>query len=92
MKGRLGRVSPFQTTLECARDGDVKRKGKDDDAFKKPPFWFEEPLDDRYAAIANYYFAQALIPLEAAPGSSGRRQASLRIMAEQLVRGEPTAG
>ena len=82
VKGHWGRVSPFQTTLECARAGDVKRKSKDDDAFKKPPFWFEEPLDDRYAAIANYYFAQALIPLEAAPGSTGDKP-SCDVLAEQ---------
>jgi YidC/Oxa1 family membrane protein insertase len=75
IKGHFGRVSPFQTTLECARAGDVKRKSKDDDAFKKPPFWFEEPLDDRYAAIANYYFAQAIVPLDAAPGSTGDKPA-----------------
>jgi YidC/Oxa1 family membrane protein insertase len=82
VKGRWGRVSPFQTTLECARAGDIKRKSKDDDAFKKPPFWFEEPLDDRYAAIANYYFAQALVPLEATPGSTGDKP-SCAILAEQ---------
>jgi len=82
VKGRLGRVSPFLTNLECARDGDVKRKAKDDDAFKTPPFWFEEPLDDRYAAIANYYFAQALTPLEANPGS-GTEKPACGILAEQ---------
>jgi YidC/Oxa1 family membrane protein insertase len=83
VKGHFGgRVSPFQTTLECARTGDVQRKGKDDDAFKKPPFWFEEPLDSRYAAIANYYFAQALVPLEAAPGSPGDKPAC-GVLAEQ---------
>ncbi|MGD0675659.1 MAG: membrane protein insertase YidC [Polyangiaceae bacterium] len=71
VKGHLGRVSPFQTNLECARDSDVKRKSKDDDTFKKAPFWFEEPLDDRYSAIANYYFAQALVPREAEPGGGG---------------------
>ncbi len=69
--GHLGRVSPFQTSLECSRADGVKRKAKGDDTFKKPPYWFEEPLDDRYAAIANYYFAQALVPLEAAPGATG---------------------
>jgi YidC/Oxa1 family membrane protein insertase len=73
--GHWGRVSPFQTNLECARLDGVKRKTKDDDAFKKPPFWFEEPFADRYAAIANYYFAQALVPLEAAPGGGGEKPA-----------------
>ena len=69
VKGRLGRVSPFQTNLECARGKDVKRLNKGADEFKTG--WFSEPMVDRYAAIANYYFAQALVPLEAAPGVGG---------------------
>jgi YidC/Oxa1 family membrane protein insertase len=69
VKGKLGRVSPFQTDLECARGGDVKRLNKDAKEFETG--WYSEPLDDHYAAIANYYFAQALVPLEAAPGSGG---------------------
>jgi YidC/Oxa1 family membrane protein insertase len=69
VKGKLGRVSPFQTNLECARAGDIKRLNKGADEFKTG--WFSEPLVDRYAAIANYYFAQALVPLEAAPGVGG---------------------
>ncbi len=82
VKGKLGRVSPFQTGLECARKDDVERKTKDDKVFKSPPFWFEEPLVDRYAAIANYYFAQALVPLDVAPGESGDRPACA-VLAEQ---------
>ncbi|HTQ45797.1 MAG TPA: membrane protein insertase YidC [Polyangiaceae bacterium] len=73
VKGKLGRVSPFQTNLECARDNDVKRLNKGADEFKTG--WFGEPLVDRYAAIANYYFAQALVPLEAAPGVNGEKPA-----------------
>ncbi len=69
VKGKLGRVSPFQTNLECARGSDVKRLNKGASEFKTG--WFSEPLVDRYAAIANYYFAQALVPLEAAPGAGG---------------------
>ncbi|MGH7272038.1 MAG: membrane protein insertase YidC [Polyangiaceae bacterium] len=75
VKGKLGRVSPFQTDVECARDSKVERKRKDDKTFKAPPFWFEEPLVDRYAAVANYYFAQALVPLDVAPGESGPKPA-----------------
>jgi YidC/Oxa1 family membrane protein insertase len=73
VKGKLGRVSPFQTNLECARGSDVKRLNKGADEFKTG--WFSEPLVDRYAAIANYYFAQTLVPLEAAPGASGDKPA-----------------
>jgi YidC/Oxa1 family membrane protein insertase len=70
VKGKLGRVSPFQTNLECARDDEVKRLNKGASEFKTG--WFSEPLIDRYAAIANYYFAQALVPenLTAAEGGA----------------------
>jgi len=64
-KSHLGRVSPFVTELSCARDGDVTRKGKDD--FKDG--WFSEPLVDRYAAVSNYYFAEAIVPIVAAGGA-----------------------
>ena len=59
--------------------------------FQNPPFWFEEPLDDRYAAIANYYFAQALTPLEANPGS-GTEKPACGILAEQWYGASQTAG
>jgi YidC/Oxa1 family membrane protein insertase len=65
VKGKFGRVSPFQTGLECARGGDVKRLSKDASEFKTG--WYSEPLVDRYTAIANYYFAQALVPMEGGP-------------------------
>jgi len=73
VKGKLGRVSPFQTDLECARANDVKRLNKGADEFKTG--WYSEPLVDRYAAVANYYFGQALVPLEAAPGVGGDKPA-----------------
>jgi YidC/Oxa1 family membrane protein insertase len=59
VKGHFGRVSPFVTELSCARGKDVKRKGKDD--FKEG--WFSEPLVERFAAVSNYYFAQAIVPV-----------------------------
>jgi YidC/Oxa1 family membrane protein insertase len=78
VKGKLGRVSPFQTSLECARGNDVERKGKDDKAFKEPPFWFEQPLTDRYAAISNYFFAQAIVPVD-----EGADKPACAVLAEQ---------
>jgi YidC/Oxa1 family membrane protein insertase len=69
VESHLGRVSPFQTDLECARGGDVKRLGKDAKEFQTG--WYSEPLDDRFAAISDYYFGQALVPLSAAPGAGG---------------------
>jgi YidC/Oxa1 family membrane protein insertase len=73
VKGKLGRVSPFQTNLECSRAGEVKRLNKGADEFKAG--WYGEPNVDRYAAIANYYFAQAIVPSGAAPGVGGDKPA-----------------
>ena len=58
VKGKLGRVSPFQTELSCAQGKDITRKNKDE--FKEG--WQTVQGIDRYAAISNYYFGQALIP------------------------------
>jgi YidC/Oxa1 family membrane protein insertase len=80
VKGKLGRVSPFMTNLECARADEVKRLAKDASEFKSG--WFSQPLDDRYAAVANYYFAQAIVPLGAAPGVGGDKP-SCDVLAEQ---------
>ncbi len=80
VKGKLGRVSPFQTGLECAREDDVKRLSKGASEFKNG--WFTEPLLDRYAAVTNYYFAQALVPIEATPGANGDKP-SCDLLAEQ---------
>lgn len=57
VKGSLGRVSPFQTELSCAKQKDVTRKAKDD--FKEG--WHREADVDRYASINNAYFTQALM-------------------------------
>jgi YidC/Oxa1 family membrane protein insertase len=67
VKGHLGRVSPFMTELSCAKGKDVERKGKDDSDFKKRGWW-TLPDTDRYAAVSNYYFAQAIAPM---PDTSG---------------------
>jgi YidC/Oxa1 family membrane protein insertase len=75
IKGSLGRVSPFQTELSCARDKDVARKQKDD--FKEG--WFSEPLVDRYAAVSNYYFAEAIVPRDTATNG----KPSCELLAEQ---------
>ena len=80
VKGNFGRATPFQTNLECARGGDVKRLAKGASEFKTA--WYSEPLVDRYAAIANSYFSQALVPMEAAPGATGDKP-SCDIVAEQ---------
>lgn len=58
VKGSLGRVSPFLTELMCVNSDALERKGKDD--FKNGPFTLDGT--DRFAAVTNYYFGQALIP------------------------------
>jgi YidC/Oxa1 family membrane protein insertase len=90
VKGKLGRVSPFMTGLECARgvsgasfwqkDSEVKRLTKDASEFKTG--WYTEPLVDHYAAIANYYFAEALVPLDVASAEDGKKP-SCDVFAEQ---------
>jgi YidC/Oxa1 family membrane protein insertase len=84
VKGKLGRVSPFQTNLECARGDEVKRLNKGADEFKTD--WYSEPLVDRYAAISNYYFAQALVPLDTDAASGGTKP-SCDLMIEQWFSG-----
>ncbi len=60
--GFFGRQSPFITELSCAGGKEVTRKQKDD---VKEAAWIGTGID-RYAAVSNYYFAEALVPSEAA--------------------------
>lgn len=60
VKGGIGRVSPFLTDLMCASSDALERKERSD--FKKGPFTLDDA--DRFAAVTNYYFGQALIPAE----------------------------
>ncbi|MFO0664438.1 MAG: membrane protein insertase YidC [Polyangiaceae bacterium] len=66
VKGKWGRVSPFMTELSCANSGEVTRKNKDD--FKEG--WLHKEGTNRYGAVSNYYFGQALMPVGAAPTCS----------------------
>ncbi len=59
VKGSFGRVSPFQTDLTVASGEEVIRKPKGD--FQTG--WFEKDGVDRYVAVTNYYFAQAIVPV-----------------------------
>ncbi len=58
--GFFGRQSPFVTEVSCAGGKDVQRKSRDD--FKDGPFVLGSA--DRYAAVSNTYFAEALVPSE----------------------------
>ncbi len=86
VKGKLGRVSPFATELQCARDTEVTRKQKTD--FKEG--WFREPLDDRFAAVSNAFFAQAIVPAVAfAPNASqfAAMKPECALLAEDVLAG-----
>ena len=62
VKGKWGRVSPFMTELSCASSAEITRKNKDD--FKEG--WLHKDGTNRYAAVSNYYFGQAIIPTDGA--------------------------
>jgi len=73
IKGHFGRVSPFVSDLQCAHGSDIVRKSKDD--FKGG--WVDQADTDRFAAVSNYYFANALVP----QGAS----ATCQVLAEDWV-------
>ena len=77
-------MSPFQTGLECARGSDVKRLAKDASEFKTG--WYSEPLVDRYAAVANYYFAEALVPMDTGADSGGQKPSCDLLVQHDLPR------
>ncbi len=67
------RLAPFQTGLECARTDDKRRaQGEGRQDLQAAPVLVRgaarRPVR---AAIANYYFAQALVPLDVQPGEPG---------------------
>jgi YidC/Oxa1 family membrane protein insertase len=68
----LGRQSPFATEVACAHDGGkLVRKSLSDFSpkdFEKPEVesgWFVQKGTIEFAATANAYFSQAIVPLEA---------------------------
>jgi YidC/Oxa1 family membrane protein insertase len=63
VKGSLGRVSPWLTELSCAKQGEVVRKARED--FKDG--WISQASTNRYAAINNGYFTQALLVQDGNP-------------------------
>jgi len=67
----FGRQSPFTTEIACGHDGKLERKTLSDFGpkdFDKPEFekgWFMVRGSIEFAANANAYFAQAVVPLAA---------------------------
>jgi YidC/Oxa1 family membrane protein insertase len=87
----LGRQSPFTTEVVCAHDGGkLDRKSLSDFApkdFQKPEFeagWFVQrgPVD--FAATANAYFAQAIVPIEGPAAPACALQVEERWYREQF--------
>ncbi|HEU4407202.1 MAG TPA: membrane protein insertase YidC [Polyangiaceae bacterium] len=76
IEGGFGRQSPFVTQVECSRAGKLTRKLPGDFApkeFSKPEFkhgWLvPEGGAVDFAAVSNFYFSQALVPLAGPPGA-----------------------
>jgi YidC/Oxa1 family membrane protein insertase len=87
----LGRQSPFVTEVLCAYNaGKLDRKSLSDFApkdFEKPEFeggWFMQrgPID--FAATANAYFAQAIVPIEGPAAPACALQVEERWYREQF--------
>ena len=72
VESHLGRQSPFMTSVTCAVDKDTERKVIGDfepGDFKDEGFengWFVDRGAIAFASVSNYYFAQALVPIEPA--------------------------
>ncbi len=69
----MGRVAPFQTNLECARGGDVKRLGKDASEFKtdgSPSRWSTGTLPSPTTILPR---PSSLSRRPRGPTASGRR-------------------
>lgn len=79
VKGSLGRVSPFVTELSCAHGDKVERRTKDEFGDG----WVTVEAADRFAAVSNYYFGQALIPTAVRGAGDGAAAPSCRILAEE---------
>jgi YidC/Oxa1 family membrane protein insertase len=70
IKGGLGRQSPFLTTVDCAHDDKLDEKTPGDfepSDFKATEFkngWLGIGGKVEFAATSNFYFSQALAPLD----------------------------
>lgn len=68
--GGFGRQSPFLTQVECFRNGKLEESSPADFVpkdFSHPDFknsWRVSNGDIDFAATSNFYFAQALVPLD----------------------------
>lgn len=96
IEGGFGRQSPFTTTTECFVDGKMIEKTPGDfaesdfkkDEYKGYPGWFTKEGDVSFASTSNFYFAGALVPLEA----PSRPACQLRITAPVNEKGALIGG
>ena len=69
IESHLGRQSPYVTEVVCSHDGKVKKMNPGDfepGDFKDAGFdkgWFVQGGAVDFAAVSNFYFSQALVPL-----------------------------
>lgn len=75
VESRLGRQSPFMTQVSCATNEDVTRMAVADfepDDFTKKGFsggWYVDRGTVEHAAVSDFYFTQALVPVLPAASS-----------------------
>ena len=88
----LGRQSPFVTEVVCAHDdGKLDRKSLSDfgpKEFQKPEFeagWFMQRGVVHFAATANAYFAQAIVPINGPAAPACGLQVEERWYREQFA-------
>lgn len=69
VESHLGRQSPYVTDVACRQDNKVKRLTPSDfepGDFSDPAYkngWFTQSGSVEFAAVSNFYFSQALVPL-----------------------------
>lgn len=73
VESHFGRQSPFMTTVDCAFEGDLDRMDHGD---FEPGDFDDKPIENgwathrgsiAFASVSDYYFAQAVVPVEPAP-------------------------
>jgi len=72
VESTLGRQSPFMTSVACGYDSETERLEIGDfepSDFEDPSYkggWFYQPGNIAFTSVSNFYFGQALVPVEPA--------------------------
>jgi YidC/Oxa1 family membrane protein insertase len=89
VESSLGRQSPFVSDVSCMHDGKMQRLSPGDfepKDFADAPFrdgWYVQPGAVDFAAVSNFYFSQALVPVSP-PASACAMQIEERWNADQF--------